>query len=124
MDVNEKGNYCMTLNDPNAFYREVGARIREARDMAQINQETLAMQLGLTRASVINLEKGRHRPSLFQLLEIAKFLMCEYTSLVPVSVPVHIDNRKLAIDIKNAVKSDPVNSAALASAVKMLKATK
>jgi transcriptional regulator with XRE-family HTH domain len=110
----------MTTND-STFYQDVGARIREARNLAQINQETLATQLGLTRASVINLEKGRHRPSLIQLLEIANVLMCDYTSLIPVSVPVHIDNHKLAIDIKNAVSSDPVNKAALVSAVKMLK---
>jgi len=114
----------MTPNDPHSFYEQVGARIRDARTSALINQETLATQLGLTRASIINLEKGRHRPSLYLLLEIASILMCDYTSLVPVSPSPKMTKKQLAIDFSKSVSSDPITKSTRASVEKMLRAIK
>lgn len=75
----------MFIKNQDQFYEETGKRIKNARDIASISQETLASELGLTRASIINIEKGRHRPSLFLLIEIADKLMVNFISLVPIN---------------------------------------
>lgn len=71
----------MNLDD---FYKEIGETIKAERLKNGMSQEILAEQLELTRASVINLEKGRHRPSVHQLVIIAKTLNVEISSLIPV----------------------------------------
>jgi transcriptional regulator with XRE-family HTH domain len=74
----------MILPDIEEFYIELGARIKTERTKRKINQEDLGAQLELTRASIINLEKGRHRPSIYQLLSIANYFNLEYTALIPI----------------------------------------
>jgi len=88
------------------FYETIGTQIRDARISAGISQEDLAKKLDLTRASIINIEKGRHRPSLHLLLEIADFLMIDYTSLIPVK-PHH--QKSFTIDF-NKMKSGNIVS--------------
>jgi transcriptional regulator with XRE-family HTH domain len=63
----------MLINNMDQFYQEIGSRIRNARLLSGISQEILAAQLGLTRASIINIEKGRHRPSVHLLIEIVRY---------------------------------------------------
>lgn len=65
------------------FYQEVGLRIRDARNKAGMTQETLATELDLSRVSIMNLEKGRHRPSLHLIVQIASLLMVSPSSLIP-----------------------------------------
>lgn len=65
------------------FYKELGTLIRKARIDADINQDVLAQQLGLTRASIVNIEKGRQRPLIHTILEIATILKVSFTSLIP-----------------------------------------
>lgn len=73
----------MTNKELDSFYEELGARIRAARVSAKKNQEELAIEIGLTRPSIVNMEKGRQRPSIHNLLEIANVLQVQYTQLVP-----------------------------------------
>ena len=73
----------MPLMDIEAFYLEMGELIKTERVKRGISQDILAGQLSLTRASVINLEKGRHRPSVYQLLTIAEVLGVDYAALMP-----------------------------------------
>ena len=109
----------MRFENPENFYVEVGNRIKDARNLAVINQETLATQLGLTRASVINLEKGRHRPSLFLIIEIANILMCDYTSLIPVNLPLENSGKNVSVDLSKSIFNEPT-SATQASLERML----
>jgi transcriptional regulator with XRE-family HTH domain len=74
------------LLDIDSFYKELGQRIKSERIRRNISQKVLGDHLELTRASVINLEKGRHRPSLYQLIQIANFFQIDYTSLIPYQV--------------------------------------
>lgn len=112
------------FTNSNQFYEEVGIRIRDARNSAEIKQETLATQLGLSRASIINLEKGRHRPSLLLLVEIATVLMCDYTSLVPVNVFSSIPSKALSIDLSKSISSDPKTKSTEASVNKFIQSIK
>ena len=98
----------MLIANSDQFYQEVGSRIRTARLSAGIRQDILASQLGLTRASVINIEKGRHRPSLHLLLEIASILMTQYQSLIPVKQETLVDRSKtVSMNLKRIVTDQP-----------------
>jgi len=67
------------------FYKEIADRIKTERLKKRITQEDLGEVLELSRASVINLEKGRHRPSIYQLILISRFLKVDYNRFIPVS---------------------------------------
>lgn len=70
------------------FYEEVGEKIRKARIGAGVSQEVIAEYLSLTRASIVNIEKGRQRPSIYLLIVIADLLKIDYIDLVPVELNV------------------------------------
>lgn len=52
-----------TPEEIDQFYLLLGARVKEARRRKSLSQAALAERLGLTRASIANLEAGRQRPS-------------------------------------------------------------
>lgn len=65
------------------FYADLGIRIREARLKRNIGQDEFASQLELSRASVVNIEKGRQRPMIHTLLEISRLLKTPLQNLIP-----------------------------------------
>ena len=65
------------------FYEELGRRIREAREAAELTQEELALRLTLSRASVANIERGNQRVALHKFVEIAQVLGVEPMRLLP-----------------------------------------
>jgi transcriptional regulator with XRE-family HTH domain len=94
----------MILPNIDDFYSELGDRIKTERLKRKINQEDLGLQLELTRASIINLEKGRHRPSIYQLILIAKFFEIDYTSLIPVATEKQKKKNKISVaDLSNMI---------------------
>lgn len=52
----------------------VEVRLREIRKRKKITQEELAKAVGVTRQTIIAIEKGKYLPSLPLALRIAKFL--------------------------------------------------
>lgn len=99
----------MVLPEIEAFYARLGELIKVERLRQRMSQEEVGNYLGLTRSSIINLEKGRHRPSVYQILQIAALLNIEYTKLVPVALK---NNRNTTTndELKNKVESmlDPL----------------
>lgn len=94
----------LVLPEIEIFYQALGERIKTERLKRKISQENLASHLDLTRASVINLEKGRHRPSIYQLISIANFFKIDYDSLIPyVSKSPNPRSKKLSPDLRNIV---------------------
>lgn len=82
----------------------MGELIKVERLKKGISQEMLGDQLDLTRASVVNLEKGRHKPSVYQLIIIAQVFGIEYQKLIPVIPPqVQKTKKEILYDINNAV---------------------
>jgi len=55
-------------------YRMVGERIRDERKRQNITQDELANEIGLTRTSITNVEKGRQKLLLHTLVQIAAYL--------------------------------------------------
>lgn len=65
------------------LYALVGAKVRSARLAAEISQEFLASQVGLTRSSVANLEAGRQRMALHLFIALAHALDKDACELLP-----------------------------------------
>jgi transcriptional regulator with XRE-family HTH domain len=86
----------MITLDIDQFYAEIGRTIKSARLKRGLTQDIMASHLNLTRSSIINLEKGRHRPSIFQLLQISDLLKISYKDLIPYNEPVYNEKVTLA----------------------------
>ncbi|WP_108493199.1 helix-turn-helix transcriptional regulator [Promicromonospora sp. AC04] len=57
-----------------SFYLDLGQRVRAGRARTKMSQADLATRLGLTRASIANLEAGRQHPAAHQAAMIAEVL--------------------------------------------------
>ena len=64
------------------FYAEVGQLIANARN-GKATQELLAKRAGLTRTSIVNIEKGRQQIFLHTLVDVAKVLEVPISKLIP-----------------------------------------
>jgi DNA-binding XRE family transcriptional regulator len=60
--------------DTAILYKAFGARLAQAREAAGITQQSLAEKVGLSRASIANIEAGRQRVLLHQAIEIGAAL--------------------------------------------------
>lgn len=73
----------MTDNDKMRFYAKVGQSIKEARTKADLSQALLAKKINMSRASIVNIEKGRQHPPLHLLWSFAQLLDVNIGSLIP-----------------------------------------
>ncbi|WP_316173357.1 MULTISPECIES: helix-turn-helix transcriptional regulator [unclassified Bradyrhizobium] len=66
------------------IYRIVGAGLAARRKKLRLKQQEVADQIGLTRASLANIERGRQKIMLHQIYRLASALKAEaITDLVP-----------------------------------------
>lgn len=119
----------MQSDEHDRLYRMIGDRIREARERNNVRQAALATKLALSRVSIVNIEKGRQRPPVHVLWQIAEELGIEPASLIPrqrefldAGDGVHLDTDTVA-QIEAAAKGDPVTHRRLTEFIKMAKAT-
>jgi len=70
-------------NNVNNLYQEIGQNIKEARKNREMTQEELAIKIGLTRTSIVNLENGNQNISLQTLFNISNTLKLNVVSLLP-----------------------------------------
>lgn len=68
-----------------SFYRELGELIRQHRERHEerLTQEELGRRVGLSRTSIVNIEKGRQHPAVHQLYVFAKELKVTPQALLP-----------------------------------------
>jgi transcriptional regulator with XRE-family HTH domain len=73
------------MDTKDALYQVVGRNIRDARERSvkKLSQEKLAQRLGVSRASVVNIEAGRQHAPLHILWQIAEALDTELVLLLP-----------------------------------------
>ena len=71
----------------NQFFINLGANISSIRTKKGINQDDLAKFLDLSRPSIVNIEKGKQRPSVYAMLLIANYLMVDIKELLPEVIP-------------------------------------
>lgn len=56
------------------FYKKLGNNIAFSRKKKGIDQERLGQLSGLSRTSIVNIEKGRQKPSIHRLMLFARIL--------------------------------------------------
>jgi len=80
------------MNENQAFYRELGAQIKVARQKSRLTQESLARKVSLTRTTVTNIEKGRQQLLVHTLVDIATALNVSIDVLLPVQQSMSIND--------------------------------
>ena len=73
----------MAADGYDELYEEIGRRIKRARESSDTSQESLADNVKLSRTSVVNIEKGRQRPPIHTLYNIARVLGVAPHDLLP-----------------------------------------
>jgi len=63
--------------------KEIRLNLRELRQAHDLSQEELAEALGISRQSIISLERGEYLPSFNLFLEIIRYFGCPLEELVP-----------------------------------------
>ena len=83
------------------FYNHISNVIRELRQGLGFTQEAFAERLGMSRASIVNIEKGRQRPSIHHLYEISQLAKVDFN----VFILEYDENKstKLSSDIENTI---------------------
>lgn len=69
------------------FYEALGANIRAKREELNLTQLELGEQIGLSRTSITNIERGRQRLMADQLLSVADALNTNVDALLPIPDP-------------------------------------
>jgi DNA-binding XRE family transcriptional regulator len=72
----------MTKEQRADFYIRLGLVIRELRENSNLRQEDFADALDMSRASIVNIEKGRQCPSLHLLVEMSEVLDVKLSSII------------------------------------------
>lgn len=65
------------------MYEQIGRRIRVERQRKGFSQERLAQAAGLSRASIVNVERGRQKVMVHSLYAIANVLEIDVYALMP-----------------------------------------
>jgi len=116
------------MTDFDELYRELGRKIRQARERQgeRLSQDALAKQLGISRASIVNIEAGRQRTPLHLLWQIAELLGTELTLLIPTREDLLAPTNQVQLEremmkrIEEATKGDPSKLKALTGLVRKL----
>ncbi len=84
VDVGDACVYCLTVKVP-ALYKRLGSTVKAKRRALGLTQQQLAKQLGISRASLANVETGRQRVLVHQVYELADQLNVNVHELLPES---------------------------------------
>lgn len=68
------------------LYIALGDRIRAQRETNKLSQTEFSKHIGISRSSLVNIEKGRQRTPLHMIYSIAEILDIDVISLLPRSV--------------------------------------
>ena len=97
----------MAINDKveSEFLSTIGNKIMLLRKEKGIDQQSLALNIGLSRSSLVNIEKGRQRPSIYQIWLVARYLKTDISNLIP-PLDYHdvIDNWKEKIETNAGIQ--------------------
>lgn len=72
---------------PEPIYAALGAKVRRQREELRMTQAELSARIGLSRASVANIEGGRQAVLLHQFLALASALSTPPLDLLPAATP-------------------------------------
>lgn len=85
----------------NLLYVALGNRIKNEREAQGYKQTSFAKQIGISRSSLVNIEKGRQRTPLHVLYSIAELLEINMMDLLPKRKELDRTLNLSETDIKN-----------------------
>ncbi len=103
------------MSNNEILYQAVGEKIRHVRERSRpkLSQAQLATRLGVSRASIVNIEAGRQHAPLHILWQIAGVLGTELSLLIPqrdellkTQAPIKLDEWTIS-QIETAANGDP-----------------
>lgn len=106
------------------LYMLIGERISEARTERGYTQQVLADAIGLTRTSIVNIEKGRQRLPLHILFPIAMQLKVNPRKLIPTVQEIQLPASAIEDRIEHIQDQTDLNQAEKESVAALLKKTK
>lgn len=91
------------------FYEDLGANVRKAREAAGLVQDDIARALEVTRATVSNIERGKHRLHAHHLVTIAALLGVNPGDLFPSARPPTEESEAVLAELREKLADmDPV----------------
>jgi transcriptional regulator with XRE-family HTH domain len=92
--------------DQDALYKLIGEKIKISRQKLGISQDKLAEEMNLSRASIVNIEKGRQKATIHFLYKVAYVLEVKPTEILPESVKVFSSTQDWDNRIKNSLDNE------------------
>jgi len=89
--------------DSGLLYVLIGQKIRQTREAKGLSQQKVANRLGLSRASVVNIEAGRQKTPVHVLWEIALILDTEIQIFLPIQRDL-IQNEEVSVLDDEAIR--------------------
>jgi len=92
----------------NTVNKIVGSRIKSFRLSNKLNQQELANSVGLVRASVSNIELGRHQIPISTLYKFAAVLNTDVRDILPGKKEIenYIENNDIDAQLKKCVSAE------------------
>lgn len=75
----------MKDSDKRQFYESIGKKIKRERTLSGINQAELGEKVGISRVSIVNIEKGKQMPPVHVIWKMASALEVPIDRLFPTS---------------------------------------
>ena len=101
------------MTDFDEVYRVLGRKVRQMREVQRMSQDSLAQHLGISRASMVNIEAGRQRAPLHLLWQIAEVLHSKLIDMIPTPEDVAVRpnqgllDREVIDQIEEVADGDP-----------------
>lgn len=73
-----------TMNEK-LFYQFIGNKIKMFRKLRKLTQKELGEKVDLTRVSITNIERNKHKPTLHLIVDISRKLNIPYELLLPMN---------------------------------------
>lgn len=96
----------MTEDEQKDLYQKLGSRIKDLREKANLKQGAFAELLNLTRASIVNIEKGRQRPPIHLLWDVSRILKVDVIEILPNQSKPDDISKDWKAAINNTAKGD------------------
>ena len=73
----------MTDQEREVLYKKLGQRIKHCREDASLTQAEISDLVGLSRSSIVNIEKGRQHAPLYVIWDLAAALETKLADIIP-----------------------------------------
>jgi transcriptional regulator with XRE-family HTH domain len=92
--------------NPDRIYQQIGIVIRSRRKQLSMTQQQLAAHLGISRASLANIEVGRQKVFVHHLYALAAALRLKPNELLPLPIAFPLDQDWTGLPLPEGLKPE------------------